>query len=446
MKKLVLVVGLVAALAAPLAASAHPLGNFTVNRFSRIEAADGRIYVKYVLDLAEIPTYQAGTIDESAYAARIARGVELRLDGERVQLVPVARALAHPAGAAGLKTTRFEVILRGPQFTGTARVSYRDRNFANRIGWREVVVGEASSVSDELRAYPSDALKSPLSVDTASATLASSTAAPPALDELKILQAPARTQDTGFASLIGRGDLSWLVILSSLAVAFFWGAVHALSPGHGKTIVTAYLVGQRGTPRHAALLGLITTATHTVGVFGLGLITLALSQYIVPETLYPWINVLSGILVVGIGATVLVSRWRGRRGAQHGEHHHHDHHHGHDHDHGHGHSHLPKEPGLRGIVAVGISGGLLPCPSALVVLLAAISLHRVAFGMVLILAFSAGLALAITGIGLVAVLAKRVFAKASFDGAVVRLLPAASAVVILVAGVLMTLRALPKVS
>jgi ABC-type nickel/cobalt efflux system permease component RcnA len=207
---------------------------------------------------------------------------------------------------------------------------------------------------------------------------------------------------------------------------------HALSPGHGKTIVAAYLVGQRGTPLHAAALGLIVTVTHTIGVFALGLITLALSQLIVPEQLYPWLNLVSGLLVVAIGAAVFRSRYRHQRAHSQGHHHHHHHHHG--------------APGRRSLVAVGISGGLLPCPSALVVLLAAISLHRVAFGMLLIVAFSAGLALSITGIGLVAVFAKRLFRRASFEGRLVRLLPAASALVILAAGLAMTVRALPKVS
>jgi len=207
---------------------------------------------------------------------------------------------------------------------------------------------------------------------------------------------------------------------------------HALSPGHGKTIVTAYLVGQRGTPWHAALLGLIVTATHTIGVFTLGLVTLLLSRFVVPEQLYPWLNLASGLLVVGIGGSVLLTRLHARRTHEHAHAHHH-HHHG------------LKSPGGRSLLAVGVSGGLLPCPSALVVLLAAISLHRVAFGLVLIVAFSAGLALTITGIGLVAVLAKRAFARLSVRSGVVRLLPAASALVIVVAGVAMTARAVSGV-
>jgi ABC-type nickel/cobalt efflux system permease component RcnA len=194
--------------------------------------------------------------------------------------------------------------------------------------------------------------------------------------------------------------------------------------------VTAYLVGQRGTPRHAALLGLIVTVTHTIGVFGLGLVTLLLSRFIVPDHLYPWLNLLSGVLVVTIGVSVLRARWRHRRAHTHG----HDHHHDHDGD-----------LSGRSLLAVGVSGGLLPCPSALVVLLAAISLHRLAFGLLLIVAFSAGLALTITGIGLVAVVARGAFRRFSFDGRFVSLLPAASALVILAAGVAMTVHSLPGV-
>ena len=432
MKRLVLLLVIGAALFAPAAASAHPLGNFTINRFSRVEASGHRIYVRYVLDMAEIPTFQAGHIDARAYARRIARNAELVVSGRPAPLVPLGTALAHPRGAAGLHTTRLEVILAGPALDGRATVFYRDDNYSDRIGWKEIVVGpKTRSISDELRAYPKSLLQSPLDVTSVRTQLSPTGGpdVPPALSSGETLQAPDRVADAGFASLVGREHLSALVILASLAAAFFWGMAHALSPGHGKTIVAAYLVGQRGTPWHAAALGLIVTATHTIGVFALGLITLALSQFIVPEQLYPWLNLVSGVLVVGIGAAVFRSRFRHRRAHEHGHHHHHH-----------------AAPSRASLLTVGISGGLLPCPSALVVLLAAISLHRVPFGMVLIVAFSAGLALSITGIGLVAVFAKQVFKRASFEGRLVRLLPAASALVILAAGLAMTARAVPNVT
>ena len=432
MKRLVVLLTVAAALIGPAAASAHPLGNFTINRFSRVEVSGPRVYVRYVLDLAEIPTFQAGHIDRQAYATRIARNAKLELDGRPAALVPLRTALAHPLGAGGLHTTRFEVILRGPLLDGSTHVTYHDGNYSDRIGWKEIVVGTtAPSKSHELRAYPKDLLASPLDVTSATTSLSPGSGADvaPSLSNGTSLQAPDRIADAGFASLVGRSDLSLLVVLASLAAALFWGAAHALSPGHGKTIITAYLVGQRGTPRHAALLGLIVTITHTIGVFSLGLVTLALSQFIVPDRLYPWLNLVSGLLVVGIGASVLRSRWRRSR-----HHHHHHHHHG------------EEGTSIRSLLAVGVSGGLLPCPSALVVLLAAISLHRVAFGLLLILAFSAGLALTITSIGLAAVLARTAFRRVSFEGRLVRLLPAASALFILAAGLAMTLRAVPKVS
>jgi ABC-type nickel/cobalt efflux system permease component RcnA len=363
-----------------------------------------------------------------------------------------------------------------------ARLAYRDTNFSGRLGWKEIVVRASSggrilsstapsrSVSEALLAYPKNLLQSPLDVTSAEArVVVGTTAGPaPALDGPVALEQKARVRnvsDTGFAALISQKRLGALVILASLAAAFFWGLVHALSPGHGKAIITAYLIGQRGTPRHAVYLGLIVTVTHTIGVFALGAVTLLLSEFIVPDTLYPWLNLVSGLLIVGIAASVFWARFTARKKSYalghdhshehaHGDHHHHDDGHAHAHSHGahvhsHGgrpHSHVPTQPGWRGLVAAGVSGGLIPCPSALVVLLAAISLHRIAFGLLLIVAFSAGLAITITGIGLIAVLARSVFKRVSFEGRLVRLLPAASALVILGIGVVMTAKALPSIT
>jgi nickel/cobalt transporter (NicO) family protein len=424
-KRIVLAFVALVALAAPAAATAHPLGNFTINRFSRVEVAGPRVYVRYVLDLAEIPTFQAGRIDAPEYARRIARGARLTVHGRRARLVAVEWALAHPNGAGGLKTTRLEVILRGPRLAGRTDVAYADRNYADRIGWKEIVVGDAPSRSHDLRAYPKNLLSSPLQITHVRTSLvpAPGPEARPQLTSGASLRAPDRVADAGFASLVAREHLGFWVVLASLAVALFWGAAHALSPGHGKTIITAYLVGRRGTPRHAALLGLMVTVTHTIGVFALGLVTLLLSRFVVPEQLYPWLNLTSGVLVVAIGASVLRARLRHVR---------HDHHHHHRHS---------GELSRRSLVAVGVSGGLLPCPSALVVLLAAISLHRIGFGLLLIVAFSAGLALTVTGIGLVAVFARGAFGRLSFEGRALSLLPSLSALVIVAAGVGMTVRA-----
>jgi nickel/cobalt exporter len=429
-RRLVVVVAVAGALLAPAAARAHPLGNFTVNRFARIEVAGHRLYVSYVLDLAEIPTFQAREqgVDAEVYSRRLARGLHVALDGRTVGLVPVAHALAFPLGVGGLHTMRLQIILRGPFVDRAAHMAVHDTNYADRIGWKEIVVGATThSSSDELRAYPKSLLRSPLDVTTAAARIAPTHDPVPRLAAGPALEAPDRVADPGFTRLIARGRLSLLVVLGSIAAAFLWGAVHALSPGHGKTIVTAYLVGRRGAPKDALTLGAIVTITHTLGVFALGVVVLGLSHWIVPDRLYAWTNLVAGLLVVAIALAVLRAR------TAHGHHHHH-HHHEHEH-----------EVSRSGVVAVGVSGGLLPCPSALVVLLAAISLHRVAFGLVLILAFSTGLALSITGLGLVAVLARRAFARRTFDGLLFRALPVVSALVILAAGVAMTARALPRV-
>jgi nickel/cobalt transporter (NicO) family protein len=207
-------------------------------------------------------------------------------------------------------------------------------------------------------------------------------------------------------------------------------------------MVAAYLIGTRGTSRDAVLLGMTVTVTHTIGVFALGLVTLALSQYILPEQLYPWLTLISGLMVVAVGAGVLRSRLRRRKDPGDA----HSHGHVHSHGHGHAHSHGDRRLGTAGILSMGAAAGLLPCPSALVVLLAAISLHRIALGLGLIVAFSAGLALSITGIGLAAILAKRTFRRFELQGRVIGLLPAISALVIVIAGAAMTVRAIPKVS
>ncbi len=434
-----------AALGRPGGADAHPLGNFTVNHYAGIELAGSRVYVRFVLDLAEIPTFQeGGRVRAPGYAAAVARELELRLDGERVVLTPLTHRVSSRPGAGGLPTLRFEAIYRAPR-SGTS-LELADRTFASRIGWREITLAArdgarlvdasvpAQSRSDELRAYPKSLLSSPLDVRSASARLVPGSAqgAPPPLDD----RAAPIHRGGGFEALVARGELSLGVVVLSLLVATFWGAAHALTPGHGKALVAGYLIGTRGRPRDAVLLGAAVTVTHTAGVFGLGLVTLLLSRFIVPDQLYPWLTLVSGLLVVGVGAAVLWQRLGARRA------HHHHHRHGHEHPHDHDHRHHDERGGILG---VGIAAGLLPCPSALVVLLSATALHRIGFGFALIVAFSLGLAATITGIGLVAVLARRAFSRVSLEGPVVRALPALSAVVILLVGVALTVRALPGV-
>jgi nickel/cobalt transporter (NicO) family protein len=446
MRRLVLLGALAAALVAPAAASAHPLGNFTVNRAAEITVSGDHVYLRAVLDLAEIPAFQEGErVRSRRFEAELARSLQLEVDGRRAVLRPLAQRVQERPGAGGLPTLRFEAVYDAGR--AGRSLAFRDVSFPGRIGWREIVIradrgaeilrsaAPSTSPSHLLRAYPRDLLGTPLDLRTARAGVrpGAATGAGPTLTGAAPPRAGGR-----FESLVSH-ELSLGFVLVSLALALFWGAAHALGPGHGKAIVAGYLVGTRGRPRDAVALGGIVTVTHTAGVFALGLVTLALSEVIVPEQLYPWLNLVSALLVLGVGVAILRSRLVSRHGAHH---HHHDQGHHHEHDYDHDHDHDQR----RGLLGIGISAGIVPCPTALVVLLAAISLHRIAYGLVLIVAFSVGLAATITAIGLVAVTAKRAFGRLSLDGGLFRALPAASAVVVIALGLVMTARALPGLS
>jgi nickel/cobalt exporter len=420
MRRLVLAV-LTAVLALPAAASAHPLGNFSVNHEALVSISAGRVDVTYLLDQAEIPTFQErGRSPASVLATKRAeavRGLGLTVDGRDVPLVPAPGGrISFPPGQGGLHTTRVELRLSA-RISGRA-VHLRDGTYPGRVGYVAIVArpGRGTAVhssvpaddpTDGLRRYPADR---PPDRRTATFDVRPGTGTVAAPDGST--RGAARAGD-GFAGLLERGGGLSLVLLLA---AFGWGAVHALSPGHGKSMVAAYLVGTRGKPRHAVALGLIVTVTHTIGVFALGAVTLTLSAVIVPERLYPWLSLASGLLVIGVGVSVLRSRRRHR----------HDHHHHH---------------ADRSLLAMGASAGLLPCPSALVVLLAAVAQHQVALGLVLILAFSAGLAATLTAAGLVVVASGRALGRIGAPAGLLAALPTASALVIVAVGCALTLKA-----
>jgi nickel/cobalt exporter len=265
------------------------------------------------------------------------------------------------------------------------------------------------------------------------------------------------------SQLLNKREAGWGMVLAGLAVAFCLGAIHALSPGHGKTIVAAYLVGTRGTVKHAMFLGGMVTFTHTISVFFLGFTTLFLSQYVLPEKIYPVLGAISGLSIVWIGAMLLYRRTMSLRrynrahdsehvhehihaGHDHGPHHAHAHSHEHTHDHEHshgphGHSHVPEgEVTLGSLIALGASGGLVPCPSALVLLLSAIALGRVALGLILLVSFSAGLAVVLMAIGVIVLYAKHLLpdSEKTARHPAFRLIPVVSAALIVCIGLLMT--------
>ena len=279
------------------------------------------------------------------------------------------------------------------------------------------------------------------------------------------LQLKANSQATprsSFTEIMARKELGWGIILAALAVAAGLGAFHALEPGHGKTLVAAYLVGSRGTIRHAVLLGLIVTAAHTAGVYMLGGITLYASKYIVPERLYPWLGALSGVMIAALGLILLVRRYQGRVGLleqsqhhpgahDHSAHGHHDHderdharwHHHHHGGHAHHHHEVNQAVSLKQLLALGISGGIVPCPAALVVLLGAVAMQRIGFGLLLIVAFSVGLAAVLIAVGMLMVYARQFMARFQGEGQwTTRWLPITSSAFILLAGIALTWQAL----
>lgn len=484
-----LVLALVMLLVSPAKeAEAHPLGNFTINHYTRLEFAGEDVRITYVLDLAEIPTFQQkgfldtngdGRLSHAESAAYLdaelpglLEGLRLTVGEEDLSVRVLDSSAVYRPGQGGLPTLRIEAHLlahlpEGWEEHGAAY--YADQNYEDRLGWREIVVqggpgvavesstASSTDVSDELRSYPQDRLSSPPDQREARFALVPG-------NGRAVGQAEAATGDGGatnrLASLISVNRLSATAIAVAMLAAFFWGAAHALTPGHGKAVVAAYLIGSRGTVRHAGLLGLTVTLTHTVGVFALGVVTLFLSRYVLPEALYPWLNIVSGLLVVAIGTSLLYRRLRNAPGDKtenthvHAEDAHPQDHdtrvHTHRHSHGdHAHSHrLPGADGsnvtLRGLLALGVSGGMVPCPAALVLLLSTISLGRVGFGMVLVVAFSAGLAIVLTGIGILMIYAKRLFERFSFETRTPRFLPVASAAAISLAGLAIVLGSLER--
>ena len=480
------------------AAFAHPLGNFTVNQYTRLDVAQAGVSVRYVLDMAEVPTFQRRQVVDANGDGRIGAGERARerdrllalvtphllltADGKPVRLALETARVAFPLGQGGLRTTRLDARFSavGLALGDAPRTLKLANTYAtDRVGWRELLVARGDGVAvrstdaavrdltKALTAYPNDLLHSPPDVSSATTVAATGSGGLavqeiPARDGYAPVKASSSAKDDGgFVSLLeSDGELTLFGALAALGLALVFGMFHALTPGHGKTMVAAYLAGTRGSARHALILGGTVTITHTAGVFALGIVTLSLSQFIVPDQLYPWLNLASGVMVVAIGAFAIrdrLKRWlrvaRPRKAAEvahghgHGHEHGHERAHDHGHGHGHGHSHAPPDDlSMRSLIGLGVSGGLLPCPSALVVLLSAIALHQLAFGLALILAFSLGLSAVISGIGLAVLYARKLFTRLPGDhGRVVQVLPVASAVIITVLGLLLTARSLPGV-
>jgi ABC-type nickel/cobalt efflux system permease component RcnA len=536
---LLLIAGLL--VVAPPVVLAHPMGNFSISHFAGLSIETGAVELRYILDIAEIPTFQemqtAGIVpvpDDprvvrylASKAEALKGGLLLTVNGRPLSLATVSENVIFPPGAGNLPTMKIGVVYRAT-LTGVAcpcTLEYRDGNFAERAGWKEVVVtagpgarlvlstAAGVSRSQELANYPTDLINSPpqdvaaavtfsvtsfasartktaadsgptiagrengvpiaTSAATRSRTPRIERAMPPPgaapTNQSPIvtrfapgtIQLSANKQSTPrnkFTELVSFRNLSFWFLFSAAFIAAGLGALHALEPGHGKTIVAAYLVGSKGTARHAVFLGLIVTAAHTAGVYLLGAITLYASKHVVPEHLYPWLGVISGMIIAALASYLMIRAWTGEDG-------------NHRHEVGRTHSHwfasfvtrraaqennsqclehggarstqAAKKVSLTQLLTLGITGGIVPCPAALVVLLGAFSLHRIGFGLFLIVAFSLGLAAVLIAIGLLMVYARQFLARWKSDGPIVkRWLPVASAGFMLILGLGIALRAL----
>jgi len=445
-------------------ASAHPLGNFTINHLARITVEPQALRVRYFLDIAEIPTFQimqrygASWTSQSADGwalseiPRVEKGLDIRVDGNRITLQPVGIPHTYPRpGAGGLPILYWYQDFTAPLQGNVAHhvVAYDTTYADRRIGWKDIIVSPPQTEpTDRLLHYPSALIGTPDRVNQLSFAVASSGAVSHVTSSEDLAPPTGTTayywfSPTVLSGMFSRADRSPLWILLTILAAFGLGSLHAVEPGHGKALLAVTLVGSRATMRQAAILGASLTFAHTIGVLLLGVALLFAANF-VSETIYPWITLLSGIAVLFIGTRALGRYLKSRRQARaHALAHalQHDHNHPHDHEHSHadahGHSHVV--PGDQPInfgsaVWAAMSGGVAPCPAAIVVLLTAVRLHQVGYGLLLIVIFSMGLATVLIGLGFGIVHGASWLSRRSGFDRVVKLGPLLSACLISIIG------------
>jgi ABC-type nickel/cobalt efflux system permease component RcnA len=430
------------------------MGNFTINVSAGLVVRPDAVVLSLVVDMAEIPAFQEihrldrnanGRVEQTESAAyreqrcvSLADNLELAIDGETTTLSPAGTELHFPPGAGGLSTLRLECRLGASVALGSGptRIAFSDSNFPGRVGWHEVTItGDEVTIvdsdvprqssTDDLRRYPTGVI--PLDVRAATATVRPG--GPPL--------AHSRSSDGGSQTsprdgnllerLVGRENISLQLALFSIAVAFGVGAVHALGPGHGKALAGAYLVATGAGLRRAAALGISVSIMHTAAVLGVGALVLSLEKALPAERVYPWLGLASGIGALCLGSALVFTRIAAIRGTRRRAREH-DHHH-----------HIDRPFSGSGVVAIAAAGGILPSPSALVVLLTSISLGRTAFGLALIAAFGFGLATSLVAVS-AATLGVRGLAARALAPRVMRAVPILSALLMVALGAALTYR------
>lgn len=464
-----LLAGVMLTVATPLLA--HPLGNFTINHYLGVHISAGELEIDYVLDMAEIPAFQESRVidtdgdgsrtsaeqeDYEQSACRsLAAGLEAKVDDRPLTLAAQPVALSFPPGQGGLETLRLECRFVANIDTSGTVLDVLDTNHERRLGWREMTATSdgvpittnipTASTSARLTAYPEEALTTPLDQRAARIVVGEGAAAaqPQASSPIQT----GRPVDA-FAGLITRGDLGPVGLAVALTAAIGLGMAHALAPGHGKTIMAAYLVGTSGRFRHAAGLALSVAVSHTIGVMALAVATTTATVAFSPERVYPYLSTVSGLIVLVVGVMLLRRALQRRRQPAHTHAHSHAGHHG-----GHTHHHEGPAPGTpitwRSLAALGLSGGLVPSASAVVLLLGAINLGRIELGFLLILGFGLGMSLALVGVGFMLVTAgrwglDRLEGRASASR-LVRVVPVLMAVLVTGLGMVLTLQSLRNV-
>lgn len=419
-------------------AAAHPLGNFTINHLAQVDARGDRLQIRYVLDIAEIPTFQimhaADWTPARAHAwansegQLVAREFAVRADGVDLPLHTKNTSLQTRPGAGGLPILYWTADY-WTAMPSHATISIRDRVYADRrIGWKDIVLPGIADPTNALRSYPSALIGSPRQNDEAGFDVIDGRITHVHVSgDVSSAWGPASlVRSSALSDLFSRSGHTPALILLTILAAFGLGALHGLEPGHGKALLAFTLVGSRATFKQAAILAGALTFAHTIAVLLLGLL-LFVAAGLATESLFTWITLISGAAVTAIGARSLAVTIFHR----------YQHAHAHIHHHAHDHSHAP--PGSSPLhfpsaVVAAMSGGIAPCPAAIVVLLTALHLHRVGYGLALIVIFSLGLASILTGLGMAVVRGAAWLSRRSLFERVSRNAPFVTATVISIIG------------